>query len=142
MENSDLLKTRLKELQAVNRLFLKRNFLEAPSKNFTHKVMEGLENSPVRSGVNYRSGLLLLMGIILASGLALWLLSYGAFDGAVTTLVVDVKNNWIASPKVIIPFNAKMLVNGIIFLNLAIALILLDRTVFKPLFHKRALFDY
>jgi hypothetical protein len=141
LELSVEMKTRLKELQTVTHYLQRKGQLETPPRNFTQRVMESLDKLPVRAA-HYRNGLLLLCGILIASGIALWLLSYGVFDGSVTTLEVDVKNKWIPNPTFSIPFNAKILVNGIIFLNLALALVLLDRTVLKPLFQKRTSYDY
>jgi hypothetical protein len=53
-----------------------------------------------------------------------------------------IKNKWMTFPPFSIPFNGKVLVNSIIFLNLGLALILLDRTVLRPLFQKRAAVGY
>jgi hypothetical protein len=88
---------------------------------------------------------LLLVGVIIASGLALVLLSNGAFDQTQTTLLVDatpLKNKWMTFPSFSVPFNGKILVNSIIFLNLGLALVLLDRTILRPLFQKRATVGY
>jgi hypothetical protein len=124
---------------------MRKATLESPSKNFTVKVMEGLEAQPVRSLFSPRKGLLLLIGVIIASGISLVLLTNGVFDATSTSLLVDaspIKNKWIQDPSFSIPFNGKILVNGIIFLNLALALVLLDRTILRPLFQKRTSMGY
>ncbi len=140
IQHSTLLKTRLKELQSVQSFLIHKSAFETPSKNFTLKVMAGLDEQPVRSLFSPRKGLLLLMGIIIASGISLILLTNGVFDQSTTSLMVDVapiKNKWFPYPSFSIPFNGKILVNGIIFLNLGLALVLLDRTILRPLFQKR-----
>ncbi|MEQ1588131.1 MAG: hypothetical protein ABL895_19775 [Cyclobacteriaceae bacterium] len=134
------LKERLEELRTIRSFLVRKATFETPSKTFTQKVMTGLDAQPVKSLFSPRKGLLLLMGVIIASVLALMLLSNGVFDQT-SSLLVDttpIKNKWIEETTFTIPFNGKILVNGIIFLNLALALVLLDRTVLRPLFQKRA----
>lgn len=139
IQNSLLLKARWEELQSVRSYLTKKATLETPSRNFTQTVMNGLDRQPVRLLFSPRKGLILLMGIIVASVLLLMLLTNGAFDQTTTSLIVEtpIKNKWITEPSFSIPFNGKILVNGIIFLNLALALILLDRTILRPLFQNR-----
>jgi anti-sigma factor RsiW len=144
IQSSVILKTRLEELQYVQSFLLHKANLETPSKNFTQKVMEGLDAQPVRSLFSPRKGLLLLIGVIIASAISLMLLTNGVFDQTTTSLIVDapIKNKWIQDPSFSIPFNGKILVNGIIFLNLALALMLLDRTILRPLFQNRTSVGY
>jgi hypothetical protein len=144
IQDSILLKKRLQELQTVRSFLMRKAVMESPSKNFTLKVMEGLEAQPVQSLFSPRKGLLLLIGVIIASAISLMLLTNGVFDATTTSLMVDapIKNKWIQDPSFSIPFNGKILVNGIIFLNLALALVLLDRTVLRPLFQKRTSMGY
>jgi anti-sigma factor RsiW len=144
IQSSVILKTRLEELQYVQSFLLHNANLETPSKNFTQKVMEGLDAQPVRSLFSPRKGLLLLIGVIIASAISLMLLTNGVFDQTTTSLIVDapIKNKWIQDPSFSIPFNGKILVNGIIFLNLALALMLLDRTILRPLFQNRTSVGY
>lgn len=142
---SALMKKRLEELRAVRSLLMRKATLETPSRNFTLKVMEGLDVQPVQSAFSPRKGLLLLAGIIIASGISLMLLTNGVFDQTSTSLVMDatpIKNKWIQDISFSIPFNGKMLVNGIIFLNLGLALVLLDRTILRPLFQRRTTAGY
>jgi anti-sigma factor RsiW len=139
IQRSLLLKTRLEELQSVHAYLTRKATLETPSRNFTMKVMEELDKQPVRLSFSPRKGIFLLTGIIVASVLLLMLLTNGAFDQTTTSLIVEspIKNKWITDPSFSIPFNVKILVNGIIFLNLALALILLDRTILRPMFQNR-----
>jgi len=145
IQNSTLLQRRLEELQAVRSFLMRWAILETPPKNFTHKVMEGLDAQPVGSLFSPGKGLLLLIGVIIASAISLILLTNGVFDQTSTSLIVDaapIKNKWIQEPSFSIPFNGKILVNGILFLNLGLALILLDRTVLRPFFQKRTSAGY
>jgi len=145
LQGSAELRERLEELRVIRAFLLQKATLETPSKTFTPKVMAGWDVQPVNSVFSPRKGLLLLLGVIIASGLALILLSNGVFDQTTTSLLVDatpIKNKWIQDPSFSIPFNGKILVNGIIFLNLALALVLLDRTVLRPLFQKRASMEF
>ncbi len=138
------LKERLEELRVIRSFLLRKATFETPSKTFTQKVMAGLDAQPVKS-FSPGKGLLLLIGVLIASVLALMLLSNGVFDQTNTSLLVDtapIKNKWIEETTYSIPFNGKILVNGIIFLNLALALVLLDRTVLRPIFQKRASVGY
>jgi len=144
IQQSELLKNKLEELKLIQAHLTRKATLEAPSKNFTQKVMEGLEMQPARPLLSPRKGLLLLIGILIASGISLMLLTNGVFDQTTTSLVLDapVKNKWIEDTTFTIPFNGKILVNGILFLNLGLALVLLDRTILRPLFQKRASFEF
>lgn len=138
------LNLRVEELRSVRALLLKKAQLEIPSKNFTQQVMSGLDAKPARSTFSYRQGLLLLIGSVIASGIALALLSAGVFDAPTTPLIVDspIKYDWLKLPSISIPFNGKVIVNGIIFFNLGLAFILLDRTILRPLFQRRNSMGY
>jgi anti-sigma factor RsiW len=143
IQRSSLLRTRVEELQFVRSFLVRKATMETPSKNFTLKVMEGLDAQPIRALFSPRKGLMLLIGVIIASGISLMLLANGVFDQTTTSLIVDApKNKWIQDTTFAIPFNGKILVNGIIFLNLGLALILLDRTILRPLFQKRTSMEY
>lgn len=133
------LKSKLEELQSIDVFFSKRSKLEMPSKMFTQKVMSGLDAAPTPSVLSPRNGLYLLIGIIVASGILVSLLSNGVFNGLNTTLTVDnpVSNQNLNIPQFNIPFDGKTVIKSIIFVNLALALIMLDRTILRPLFQHR-----
>ncbi len=139
IQNSEMLSARLEEFRMVQSVLVQKARLETPSKNFTQKVMSGLDAKPVVSLFTPRKGLLLLLGSIIASGIALALLSAGVFDTPAAPLVLDspVKTDWLKVPSISIPLNGKFLVNGVLILNLALALVLLDRTILKPIFQRR-----
>src|SRR5437899_1451721 len=71
---------RLKELRVVHDFLKIKNKLEQPSKNFTDVVLQNLHQSSAKFFFSPRNGLLLLAGILVASGLGLALLSAGSFD--------------------------------------------------------------
>lgn len=137
--NADI-KKRLEELQAVHIILRKQNKIEQPSKTFTQKVMAGLHAQPSFTFLSPRNGLFLLVGLIVASGLAVMLVSSGSFDQWHTLFnlgKVPLKNNWVKVPTSI-PFDLKLTVKIFIMLNIVIAFVLLDRTILRPIFQKRA----
>jgi len=145
VQQSDAVKTRLDELRVVQSYLKNQASFQHPSRTFTQKVMSQLDAQPATSLFTPGKGLLLLVGIIIASGISLTLLSNGVFDQTTTSFVVDatpIKNKWIQDTSFSIPFNGKLLVNIILFLNLGLALVLLDRTILRPLFQKRTSLDF
>jgi anti-sigma factor RsiW len=132
------LNQRLEELRVIQTYLKQTSRLETPNVNFTAKVMAGLEHASIER-IPTRRGLILLIGSIVASGILLGLISLGAFDSSTTLLIEPpVKNTFINLQEISIPFNTKVLINGIIFLNLGLLFMLLDRTILKPLFQNRA----
>src|SRR5258706_4678126 len=137
---NQLTQKRLNELEAVHFFLQNRKGTEQPSKNFTDKVMEHLHTKPLFTFFSPKNGLILLAGFILASGLALTLLSSGTFDQLHTIFnfnSLPIKTDVIKIPKSI-PFDLKTFVKIFVMINLAIAFILLDRTILRPIFQKRS----
>jgi hypothetical protein len=110
---------------------LSKNKLESPSSNFTHRVMMNLHTLPVASSLSPRNGVLLLCGTILALTILTLLLGGGMFDSVINTIEVP-------QVKTSIPVNGKWIVNGLVMVNIVLAFILLDRTILRPLFNRRA----
>lgn len=132
------LSQRLEELRTIQTYLTQANQLETPGIKFTAAVMAGLERIKPET-ISAKRGLILLIGSIVASGIALGLISFGVFDSSASLLIEPpVSNTLINIPEVSIPFNTKVLIKGIIFLNLGLLFMLLDRTILKPLFHNRA----
>ncbi len=130
---------RLEELQTIHAFLQKKNTLLTPSKNFTARVMSRLHTQPVLTFFSPKNGLLLLLGLIVASGLALMLLSSGTFDQLHTFLnvgTIPMKNDLIKIPSSL-PFDLKWAVKVFLMINLVIAFVLLDRTILRPIFQKR-----
>ncbi len=110
---------------------LGKNKLEAPSSNFTHRVMVNLHSMPAASSLSPKNGLLLLSGTIVAVTILTYLVGGGMFDTANETInLPQIKQS--------IPVNGKWVMNGLIVLNIILAFILFDRTILKPFFSRRA----
>jgi hypothetical protein len=133
------LQNRLAELRRVTTA-LQRVELQQPSKNFTQLVMERLDQYPVRAGLTMRNGILLLTGVLVAIGLGSLLLAAGIFDAPSAIINLNelgLESKYIKQPLPSIPVNGKLVVNIIIMLNIALAFILLDRTILRPWFEQR-----
>jgi anti-sigma factor RsiW len=140
LKHNEALKNRLNQLQMMN-LALQNSKLEQPSKNFTQLVMSKLDQYPLPArSFSIRNGILLLVGVLVAVGIASVLVSYGVFDSATTTIdlnQVEFPKKYIERTLPSIPFNGKLIVNVIILLNLGLAWLVLDRAILRPLFQRR-----
>jgi hypothetical protein len=131
---------RLKELEAVHFFLRNQKGIEQPSKNFTEKVMEGLHAKPSFTFFSPKNGLILLVGLLVASWLALMLASSGAFDQFHTVFdfkSLPVNTDLVKIPKSV-PFDIKVFVKIFVLVNLVIGFLLLDRTILRPIFQKRS----
>ena len=134
------LKNRIEELQTVHNFLQRKNKIENPSKKFTEKVMASLHARPSFTFLSPRNGFLLLVGLMVASGLAVMMISAGSFDQWHAFFNLDqtpLKNNWVKLPTSI-PIDIKQAVKIIVMINIIIGFILLDRTILRPIFQKRA----
>jgi hypothetical protein len=139
LENSTSMNARLEELRIVHRT-LAHIKLDVPSPMFTEKVMKNLHAAPPASSLSPRNGLLLLAGVVVAAGILIALMGSGVFDGFSEIVkldgVVNVKQIQQTIPQVSV--NGRLIMKILIGLNLALAFVVLDRTVLKPYFQKRA----
>ncbi len=139
LKNSPALKARLEELRQLD-TDLRAVKIEQPAKNFTQRVMNKLDQYPMRSGnLTFRNGILLLTGVMIAVGIGSLLVAGGVFDG---TSIIDLnqtilQNKYIQKPLPAFNFNGKLIMNVIILLNLALAFLVLDRAILKPWFERR-----
>ncbi|MCI0751010.1 MAG: hypothetical protein L0Y35_04175 [Flammeovirgaceae bacterium] len=118
--------------------YLKKQKLVEPSKNFTERVMEGLDSYAAGRSFSLRNGIFLLVGVLVLTGLASVLISLGVFDTANSLNLNNlVSTNYIKKDLPTIPFNGKLIMNVLIMINLAIAFIVLDKAVLKPWFERR-----
>jgi hypothetical protein len=134
-----VLKNRLDELRSVSAL-LHETKAELPSKNFTTLVMGRLDQYPQTNGYSIRNGMFLLTGVLLVVGIAIVLVASGVFDQTTTSIdlnQVDLSKKIVKEPLPAFHFSGKLIINIIIVLNLALAWIVLDRTILKPLFQRR-----
>lgn len=137
LEHNPALHTRLEELRKVHEA-LQLAGMEEPSVNFTQAVMGKLDHYPARAGFAIRRGILLLLGVLIAAGIASYMLSGGVFDNATTPLdlgIIDLPR--IDNPLPSISLDGKLMVNIIVLLNLAIAWGVLDRMILRPYFKRR-----
>lgn len=138
LQEDPLLRGRLDEITAADSL-LKHLSTEEPSKNFTFTVMNRLDQYPARTGISIRNGIFLLAGILALMAIALALVTTGYFDQQSTLDLnkMHFAQRYIKQSLPSIALNGKMIVNTIVLLNLVLAFIVLDRTILKPIFHKR-----
>ena len=136
---NDLFKQRLQELKAIHHL-LEGALPEEPAKNFTTSVMSRLDESPLKSGFSIMNGVFLLSGIVIAIGIGAWLLAAGVFDQARTMVdlnQIPLSQEYINYTLPALSIDGKLVINMMIILNLALALIVLDRMILKPIFQRR-----
>lgn len=138
--NSTELQQRVDELRTIHTEMVKTQHLDHPSAAFTQKVMANLDAAWQVNTISPKNGILLLIGLLVATGLAVFMLGSGAYDGWIGNLDL---------PKMDVPtlqeytlpditFNGKTLMKVIIIVNTALGFWLLDRTVLRPLFQNRA----
>jgi hypothetical protein len=141
LESSKLLQDRLNELRIIHRV-LAHTTLDTPSFAFTNRVMQNLHTRPVPSSISPKNGLLLLLGVMVAAGMLVVMISVGVFDQISGIVSLDqaapVKKYFQQQTLPSIPVNGKLLIKIIVGLNLVLAFVVLDRTVLKPFFQKRA----
>ncbi len=125
------LRTQLAAMKLLH-MHLNGNVLEAPPAGFTQRVMAGLEHLPRSVRHSPRNGLLLLMGVLVACTVLMLLFGSDLLPGGAIQL--DTSQLPLASLRAPFVVNLKWVINGLILVNLALGLILLDRTVLKPFF--------
>jgi anti-sigma factor RsiW len=138
--NSEAMREHLALLRLIGET-LKDRKPEPLAKNFTELVMMNLQQYPVASTTaSLKNGIFLLIGVLMAVGVALVLVANGVFDHTMTSLdpsAFEVTKRFVKNPLPTVSLSGKALVNSIIVLNIALAWIVLDRTILKPLFQRR-----
>lgn len=139
LRSNETLRLRFSELKLIHDK-LKQAKLESPSLNFTSRVMSNLGTfvAPVR--LSPKNGLMLLLGVGVATMLGVYALSSGWFDqltGAIALEQFNLPKTVIKQPLPSIPFNGGLVMKVLIGLNLAIAFVLFDRTILQPYFRNR-----
>ncbi len=141
LQRSPGLQHQLDHLIAIDRFLQQQSKLAQPSKNFTDKVMHGISR-PVSTGVlSPTMGVLLLAGILTMAVVALYSLRSGWYDSVDFSLNVYVQSLYfekLTSPNFQFPFPAKWVVTAFLILNMLVGFVLLDRTILKPYFQRRA----
>ena len=141
LQQSPALQRRLELARPVH-AFLSKQKLESPSANFVDNVMRNLSRGAIRSYPSPRSGLMLLAGVIVASGMLAALLTAGTFDqvsGLITLDQVEILKNYSAPKLPSFNVNGKLVMKILIGINLVLAFVVLDRTVLRPFFQRRAM---
>jgi hypothetical protein len=112
-----------------------------PSTNFTAGVMHKLITLPLSNSISIRSSVMLLVGVLLIVSLGVGLVSYGVFDGTLTSIDTTKlihADRYAPTPNLpSISFDGKLFMKIMIFLNVAVVLIVFDRAVLKPFFQRR-----
>ncbi|MCZ8354482.1 MAG: hypothetical protein O9340_07095 [Cyclobacteriaceae bacterium] len=116
--------------------------LSEPSAGFTNLVMEKIQKAQGEFSISIKRSMLLLAGVLLVTMLTAFLVSKGIFDSTGTIQLPEINpvvNQYLPNMPEASQFtiNNKIVVNGIIILNLIIGFVLLDRTVLRPYFQKR-----
>jgi hypothetical protein len=140
LEGSETMRLRLEELRIVHRtLALTR--LDTPSPGFVNKVMQNLHKVPSSPGLSPRNGMFLLAGITVATGILAVMISAGIFDqvkGMISLEQAAPAQKYFQQSLPAISVSGKLIINVLIGLNLLLAFLVLDRTVLRPFFQKRA----
>lgn len=138
LSQSPELKKKADQYLLIHQFLQTRGKIESPSRFFTEKVMDGLETKSLTIHSSPRKGMMLLLGIILASGLVISLLSSGTFNNLTETIPTDYLKapNFLKIPASV-SVDIKLVINVILLTNLAIAFVVLDRTVLRPFFQKK-----
>jgi len=121
--------------------FLRKGKLETPSPAFVERVMRNLSRGAVTAYPSPKNGLMLLAGVIVASGMVAFMLSAGSFDsltGLISVDQVNILNKYQTPSLPTININGKLIIRALIGINLVLAFIVLDRTVLRPFFNRRA----
>jgi anti-sigma factor RsiW len=141
LSGSPALQRRLDELRPVHD-FLARNKIQVPSANFVDRVMHNLSRGTTTPYPSPKNGLMLLAGVMVASGMLAAMLSAGSFDqvsGILSLNNMDVLKNVQAPEIPSVNINGKLVMKILIGVNLVLAFIVLDRTVLRPFFQRRAM---
>jgi hypothetical protein len=140
-KKSVVLTRRLEELHALNTALKSGGRLEIPSMNFTQRVMKEINTPLSIRGLSPRNGILLFCGVLVAMAVALMLLKSGTFDQSNGTIALDklpLQKDYLKNNLPALPFNGKWVVNSLLILATGISLVLLDRTILRPLFQRRS----
>lgn len=140
LQSSEVLRKRLEELRSVHRVLATAK-LESPSPAFVTKVMQNLNAVSFSSPLSPKNGILLLTGVMVAAGILAGMLSVGIFDqltGVVSLERVAPVQKYFQQSLPPFSINVKLIIKILIGLNLVLGFIVLDRTVLKPFFQRRA----
>lgn len=138
MMQDEAIQTRADHIRWLRETLQRQATLEEPSARFTARTMAAIRQKPILP-VTYGKGFWILGGIVIATGLAALLMGFGTFDSEVAPLTLQQPwlTKMIGSPTLHV--SVKTVVSAVILGNLALALVLLDRTILRPYFQGRSL---
>jgi len=140
LESTPALKLRLEELRTVHHILSQSKF-ESPSSTFTTKVIQNLHRIPLSPTLSPKNGLLLLGGMLAAAGILMVMMSAGSFDhvtGLISMKELKPVQNYFQQSLPTFSINGKLVIKILVGVNLVVAFFILDRTVLRPLFQRRA----
>lgn len=140
LESSPALTQRLEELSIIHHV-LSQSKLETPSLTFTTKVIQNLHRIPVSHSLSPKNGLLLLGGMLVAAGILMVMMSVGSFDnvtGLISMKELKPVQNYFQQSLPTFSINGKLIIKILVGVNLMVAFFILDRTILRPLFQRRA----
>jgi hypothetical protein len=141
IESTPALKSQYEAAKVIHQM-LQSSTMAEPSLTFTDSVMSKLNDAPAIAPPSIWRGLFLLTCMLLAIGIAALLASQGVFD-APNTIVnlnkIDLPEQLSERTLPTLVINGKMIVKMIIFMNMIIGFFVLDRTILRPIFRRRAM---
>ncbi|MBI3221319.1 MAG: hypothetical protein HYZ44_17545 [Bacteroidetes bacterium] len=141
LQQSAELRQQLESIKDIDQFLQRQGKLTQPPKNFIDRVMYGI-SLPVRSSaLSPKMGLILLTSILALTVVGIICLTNGFFDSYSIPLNVYVQSLYfekLPSPDFNFPFPSKWIVTTFLISNMAIGFVLLDRTILKPYFQRRA----
>lgn len=138
LEASHVMRTRFQELSTIHES-LRDSSLENPTSNFTERVLFKISQLP-KSVLSPKQGFLILIGLILATGIGLYLLSntslvgFGSLINPQDYKLPEKITTYIPT----ISWDTKTITNIILIINTGIAFLILDRAILRPLLQKRS----
>lgn len=137
---SPSLQQRLEELRTIHE-HLKTNTLQSPSTVFVDRVMRNLTRAGITAQPSPKNGLMLLAGVIIASGMLVIMISAGFFDqisGLINVEQIEPLKKYVTPSLPSLNVNGKLIMKILIGVNLVLAFVVLDRTILRPYFQRRA----
>jgi hypothetical protein len=141
LQRSPELQKQFDQVKEIDRFLQRQSKPAHPSKSFTEQVMRGI-TLPIRnSALSPKMGLLLLLGVLVITTVAVLSLRNGLFDSMEFPISLNLQSMYLdklSIPTFNLPLSGKWLVSLFLILNIAVGFILLDRTILKPYFQRRA----
>lgn len=140
LATSPALQRRLEELRQIHN-HLNSQTLQTPSPVFVDRVMRNLSRAVISTQPSPKNGLMLLAGVVIASGMLAVLISAGAFDqlsGLINMEQIEPLKKYVTPALPSFSVNGKLIMKILIGINLVLAFVVLDRTVLRPYFQRRA----